>query len=158
MSRLHTYNTNVEWTGNTGQGTKDYNGYKRDFTIGATHKTIIPGSSDPAFLGDYTRYNPEELLLASVSSCHMLWYLHLCAVENIIVISYNDTAHGTMKEYEDGNGEFTNICLNPVVTITDESQVQLAEDIHKKANTMCFIANSLKCSVVHKVKIIIANL
>ena len=69
----------MTWTGNTGTGTREYRGYERAHEYLVPGKPVIPGSSDPNFRGDKTHYNPEELLVMSLSSCHMLWYLHLCA-------------------------------------------------------------------------------
>ena len=94
----HKYQTTVEWTGNHGTGTSGYRAYGREHVIWSGNKPEIPGSSDPAFLGDPSRWNPEELLLASVSACHKLWYLHLCADAGIAVLAYVDQAEGTMTD------------------------------------------------------------
>jgi organic hydroperoxide reductase OsmC/OhrA len=107
----------VIWTGNTGQGTVSYRGYERSHDIAVPGKPTIPGSSDPAFRGDRIRYNPEEMLVASVSTCHMLWYLHLCSTEGIVVMSYQDYPIGTMIEAEDGSGRFTEVILKPEIII-----------------------------------------
>jgi organic hydroperoxide reductase OsmC/OhrA len=96
-----------------------------------------------------TKHNPEEMLLASISSCHMLWYLHLCSSENISVTSYIDNANGVMLEYKNGSGKFTEVILNPIVTISDIAKKEIAETLHAKANEMCFIANSLNFIVKH---------
>ena len=111
--KTHQYTTHLDWTGNTGEGTATYKSYRRDFTVASAAKPPISGSSDPAFRGDPSRYNPEELLVASLSCCHMLWYLHLCSVNGIIVLSYTDDATGTMEENPDGSGQFTSVSLNP---------------------------------------------
>src|SRR5947209_6053343 len=103
--KQHTYEVNVDWTGNNGEGTRSYKGYRRDHIIASEGKPQIQGSSDPGFRGDRTRYNPEELLVASLSACHMLWYLHLCSVNQVIVLDYRDAASGVMEESEDGSGE-----------------------------------------------------
>ena len=94
----------MRWTGNTGQGTRDYRGYERAHEYSVEGKPVIPGSSDPNFRGDRTRYNPEELLVMSLSSCHMLWYLHLCADSKIVVVEYVDDAIGTMVEMRSAAG------------------------------------------------------
>src|ERR1700688_4897121 len=99
--KQHNYEIRVEWTGNSGEGTKTYRGYRRDHTIEAGDKPQILGSSDPSFRGDSSRYNPEELLVASLSACHMLSYLHLCAVNHIVVTEYRDDATGLMTETGD---------------------------------------------------------
>lgn len=145
----HHYKAKIDWTGNTGAGTKDYKSFERSYTISIANKPDIQGSSDPAFLGDPTKYNPEELLLASLSSCHMLWYLHLCAVNGIVVTDYIDEATGIMEELKDGSGKFTKVTLHPVVTITDPSKTAQAHELHAQANKMCFIANSCNFPVEH---------
>lgn len=152
----HAYQITTEWTGNEGTGTTTYRSYSRNHTISSTGNTQqILGSSDPAFLGDPTRFNPEELFLASVSSCHMLWYLHLCASNGIIVHSYLDQANGTMIEGQDGGGKFDSITLQPEITIGDKDQVALATQLHEQANQLCFIANSLNFKVEHQPTILL---
>lgn len=149
--KQHQYLTTIEWTGNTGHGTTSYKGYSRDHMISAEHKQIhIPASSDPSFLGDPTRYNPEELFLSSLSSCHMLWYLHLCTVNGVIVTGYTDQAEGTMEEDESGSGRFTAVVLNPLVTVLREEMIAKANELHTQANQMCFIANSCNFPVSHR--------
>lgn len=151
----HHYKTTIEWTGNKGFGTSNYRDYERSHTISVENKPVIEGSSDPAFRGDKTKYNPEEMLLSSLSSCHMLWYLHFCSEAGIIVTGYIDSAIGTMEETANGSGHFTEAILNPVVTITDEKQIKKAEELHEKANQFCFIANSVNFPVKHIPKILI---
>lgn len=146
MSREHRYRVEVEWTGNRGSGTADYRAYGRDHRIAAPGKPEIAGSSDPAFRGDPERWNPEELLVASISACHKLWYLHLCAEAGIIVTAYCDAAEGRMAEDAGGSGRFTRATLRPEVRIR-AGDAQLAADLHKRAHAMCFIANSLNFSV-----------
>ncbi|MEQ9443586.1 MAG: OsmC family protein [Cyclobacteriaceae bacterium] len=146
----HNYQIKVEWTGNQGAGTLDYRAYSRDHLISGTAKTeTLPGSSDPAFLGDKTRYNPEELLVASLSSCHMLWYLHLCSVNNIIVTGYVDLAEGVMEESKDGSGRFKEVILKPVVTLAHDQPMDKARELHQEAHKMCFISNSCNFTVKH---------
>jgi len=110
-------------------------------------KPILHGSSDPAFQGDSSKYNPEDLLVASVSSCHMMWYLHLCADAKIIVQSYHDQAQGKMIQTAKGGGRFDEIVLRPQVTIDAGADPNQARELHKRAHECCFIANSLNCSV-----------
>lgn len=143
----HRYLVRVMWTGNTGSGTANYHGYSRDHEISAPGKPVIPGTSDPIFRGDPTKWNPEELLVASVSACHKLWYLSLCARAGIVVFSYDDHAEGLMLEGSAGSGYFTAIVLRPVIMLAENSNVEEAEKLHKKAHEMCFIARSLNCSV-----------
>lgn len=150
MNGQHKYTATIKWTGNLGTGTSNYTAFERSHSILVDNKTEILGSSDPAFRGDKTKHNPEELLLASISSCHMLWYLHLCAVAGIIVTEYIDHATAVMIETANGGGKFTEATLNPIVTITDMALAEKANELHKKANELCFIANSLNFLVYHK--------
>lgn len=149
MSRdkIHRYPTRVEWTGNQGRGTADYRAYSRDHVISAPGRPDLAGSSDPAFRGDATRYNPEDLMVASLSSCHMLWYLHLCSVAGIVVLAYRDEAEGTMTEDEGGGGRFTSAVLRPVVTLAPGSDVARGLALHEEAHRLCYIANSVNFPV-----------
>lgn len=146
----HHYTATIQWTGNLGQGTQHYKVYDRSHIIHIENKVEILGSSDPAFRGDRSRHNPEDLFISSLSACHMLWYLHLCTVNEVVVIAYTDTVSGTMQEEKDGSGFFTAVTLHPVVTVTNPSMLEKAMDLHHQANRMCFIANSVKCPVYHK--------
>ena len=150
MAKEHQYRTSLAWTGNKGSGTMDYRSYERSYVISVGEKAAILGSSDSVFMGDKTRHNPEDLFVSSLSSCHMLWYLHLCSENGIIVLDYRDQAVGKMAEVENGSGHFTEVKLFPIVTITDESQISLANSLHEHANKMCFIANSCNFPVLHE--------
>lgn len=149
MTKLkpHLYRVEITWTGNTGQGTQSYSAYDRAHTIAVADKPAIAASADPVFRGDKTKYNPEELLVASLSSCHMLWYLHLCAQAQVIVTRYVDYPIGTMVESGDGGGQFSKVLLRPIVTITLESDGELAARLHDQAHQKCFIANSVNFPV-----------
>jgi organic hydroperoxide reductase OsmC/OhrA len=155
-NRLHHYQLTTTWTGNTGQGTSHYKSYNRSHTIQAAGKVAIPGSSDPAFMGDVTRYNPEEMLVASLSACHMLWYLHLCSEAGVVVTAYSDAATGTMEETANGGGRFTEVILQPLVTVAVESMIEKAEALHTRANELCFIANSCNFPVHHRPVVAVA--
>jgi organic hydroperoxide reductase OsmC/OhrA len=148
--KAHHYKINLTWTGNLGAGTKSYTAYERNHVIKVGNKPEIPGSSDPSFRGDPARYNPEEMLVASLSSCHMLWYLHLCSAAGIIVVDYVDEATGTMEETADGGGRFTEVTLHPTVTVAEENMLAKADELHAEANRLCFIANSCNFPVHHK--------
>jgi organic hydroperoxide reductase OsmC/OhrA len=141
--KKHHYKTKIIWTGNRGEGTKNYRAYDRSYEIQIENKPIIKGSSDPAFLGDPTCHNPEEQLVAALSSCHLLWYLHLCSTEGIVVIDYKDEASGIMEENKDGSGQFTEVTLRPEIRIEKEEKIELANSLHKKAHALCFIARSV---------------
>lgn len=144
----HSYLVNVRWTGNLGGGTTSYTAYKRDHEIFASGKLPVPASSDPNFRGDGTRYNPEELLVASLSACHMLWYLHLCSQAGIVLTGYQDEATGTMVETADGGGHFTAVTLRPAIRIKEGGNTDLAVELHDKAHHLCFIANSVNFPVL----------
>ena len=147
MSKQHQYETTVRWTGNLGTGTTGYKDYGRNHEISAPGKPLIPGSSDPAFRGDAERYNPEELLVPSLSTCHMLWYLHLAAVNKVVVLDYEDRADGTMEESADGGGRFVRVTLRPRITVTAQSDLDTAKRLHHDAHEKCFIANSVNFPV-----------
>ena len=150
----HHYVVTVQWTGNRGTGTSGYRDYSRDHTIEAVGKPAIAGSSDPAFRGDRERWNPEELLVASVSACHKLWYLHLCADAGIAVLAYIGEAQGTMIDGADEAGRFSEIVLRPRVTIRAADDPGLAAQLHHAAHEKCYIANSvnfpIRCEPVIK--------
>ncbi len=154
MAKTHHYEVTVRWTGNTGAGTSGYKNYKRDHVILANvGKPPIPGSSDPAFRGDPERWNPEELLVAALSACHKLWYLHLCAEAGVTVMDYTDHAEGIMEESADGSGRFQRVILKPRVTVAPGSDTGKARELHKLAHAKCFIANSVNFPVEHKAEI-----
>jgi len=154
-SGKHFYKTTLHWTGNTGRGTKNYTSYHRSYTIKIEGKTNIHGSSDPEFRGDKSKFNPEELFLASISSCHMLWYLHLCSESGITVQDYTDIAEATMIINKNGSGKFCEVTLQPMVVIEEEHKKDQAKKLHEQANKFCFIANSLNFHVAHRPTIVI---
>ena len=153
MAKEHAYTATVTWTGNQGAGTTNYKAYTRDYDIICDGKPVIKGSADPGYLGDAARHNPEDMLLASLSACHMLWYLHLCTVSKVVVTEYKDRAEGAMETSPDGSGAFTGATLKPRITITPESDAAMAEALHEKANAMCFIARSVNFPIVHEAEI-----
>ncbi len=146
--RAHTYRVALTWTGNTGTGTATYRGYSRDHELKAEGKPVIAGSSDPVFRGSLVRWNPEELLVASLAACHQLQYLHLCADGGIVVSAYDDNAEGVMREDADGGGHFERVVLRPQVAITDPARRDDAIAMHHTAHDLCFIARSVGFEVV----------
>jgi organic hydroperoxide reductase OsmC/OhrA len=144
----HRFAVTNQWTGNLGTGTSSYTAYSRNHEISGEGKAIaIPGCSDAAFRGDRTRYNPEELLVASLSTCHMLWMLHLCAEAGIAITEYADEASGEMAIHADGGGEFVSVTLRPRMTITDPARAAEAMALHHRAHELCFIARSVNFPV-----------
>jgi organic hydroperoxide reductase OsmC/OhrA len=149
MHPNHNYKLTLKWTGNKGTGTSGYRNYDRNHEIIIEGKTTLLGSADPTFHGDKTVHNPEDLLLASLSACHMMSYLHVCVKAGIIVTDYIDNATGIMVVNADGSGQFIEVTLNPIVTITDKLQLVKANELHQEANKLCFIANSVNFLVRH---------
>ena len=157
MKNNHHYTTNLKWTGNSCVGTSDYKSYERSYKIEVDGKPVIEGSSDQAFRGDPSKYNPEELFLVSISSCHMLWYLHLCSVNNIVVIDYSDKAEGIMIENKDGSGQFERVILFPSVIVENSAMIEKGTLLHEQANKLCFIANSCNFEIDHNVTVSVRN-
>lgn len=149
MSHNHEFHITMQWTGNLGQGTADYRAYGRDHEVSGPRKAAsILCSSAKTFRGDASRYNPEELLIAALSNCHMLSMLHVCADAGISVTGYSDEASGTMRLNPDGSGEFLSVTLRPRLTLADPSQAARAEALHERAHHLCFIARSVNFPVV----------
>ena len=146
----HNYAATITWTGNKGEGTTRYDAYERSHTLSVNNKPDLACSSDVPFRGDGSKYNPEDMFLYSLSSCHMLWYLHLCSEAGIIVVDYQDKSMGVMEETHEGGGHFTEVTLYPHVKITDPSKIEMANELHIKANKLCFIANSCNFPIHHK--------
>ena len=146
-SKDHHYRVNVTWTGNNGTGTSAYRAYERAHVISAEGKSDIAGSSDPTFRGDPRCWNPEELFVAALSACHKLWYLHLCAVEGVVVTAYLDRAEGIMLEDDAHGGRMTGITLSPQVTIAAGTDAKRAKSLHGDAHAACYLANSVNFPV-----------
>ena len=148
---VHRFEARLIWTGAAKGAAVTYGGYSRDYLIEINGKPPLAGSSAPAFRGDAGLHNPEDLLVAALSACHMLWYLHLCTDAGIHVSAYTDDAEGTM-EMSKGKMVFTEVFLRPEVTIIAGDVLQ-AEALHRDANQACFIANSVNFPVRHAPKI-----
>lgn len=154
MNREHRYDLALAWTGNDGDGTRSYRGYRRDHTVTSPGRPALLGSSDPVFRGDPERWSPEQLLVASLSQCHMLWYLHLASVEGIIVVDYQDTPTGTMIESAAGDGAFNEVVLRPRVTIAAGDRA-VAEALHGRVGGYCFVARSVNFPVRHEATVLL---
>jgi organic hydroperoxide reductase OsmC/OhrA len=149
--KRHTYSIRVDWTGNQGSGTSAYRAYSRAHEISARGKTAaIAGSSNPLFRGDAARWNPAELLIAALSTCHQLWYLHLCADAGVVVIAYSDRASGVEIEEADGAGQFESVTLRPHTKLAAGSDENIARHLHDAAAEKCFIARSVSFKVEHE--------
>jgi organic hydroperoxide reductase OsmC/OhrA len=154
--RTHHYDVSLAWLGNSGTGTSGYRDYGRTHEVRATGKPAIAASADPIFRGEPDRWNPEELLVAALSQCHLLTYLHMAAVNGVVVTAYTDAATGTMVETDDGGGQFSEVTLHPLVTVTDESMVERAMALHDDAEAKCFVARSVNFPVHHEPVVIVA--
>ena len=155
--RRHHYGTRLVWTGGK-ERTESFRNHVRAYEISAPGKPVIAGSSDPVFRGDAGRWNPEELLVASLSACHKLWYMGLCAAAGIVVLAYEDVAEGIMVEEEAGRaGQFVQVMLRPRVTLAPGSDRQKAELLHQTAHAKCFIARSMNFPVMHEPVVEIAH-
>ena len=150
MKLEHGYAIDLQWTGNRGTGTSGYKDYGRDHVVSAEGKHTIEGSADRVFFGDRDRWNPEELLLAALSQCHLLSYLAEAARAGVVVVGYTDAATGTMEQTANGGGHFTEVTLRPRVTIADPAQSELAASLHGPASEKCFIAASVNFPVRHE--------
>ena len=150
MSRTHSYDVSVTWTGNRGTGTSGYRDYGRDHDVTAAGPAPIAASSDPAFRGDPGRWNPELEFTAALAQCHMLWYLHLAATAGVVVTAYADDAYGTMAETADDSGHFTEVVLRPRVIVASADMIDMAASLHREAHAKCFIANSVNFPVRHE--------
>ena len=150
MDKRHTYSVRIDWTGNQGSGTSSYRAYSRAHEVTVPGKPVIAGSADPVFLGDPTRWNPAELLIAALAACHQLWYLHLCADAGIVVENYSDNASGVEIELPDGAGQFESVTLRPHVTLAPSANEATARRLHDEAAKKCFIARSVSFRVEHE--------
>lgn len=148
MSKTQNYKLDLSWKGNRGAGTMTYTSYDRDFTAQKESRPAILGSSHPAFRGNSDRYCPEELLLASLSSCHMLWYLNMCASHDVVVLEYTDQPVMEMEVKEFGNGDIRSATLSPVVRIASDDQREQALAMHQKAHQSCFIAKGVNFDII----------
>jgi organic hydroperoxide reductase OsmC/OhrA len=156
VGHKHHYEIEMHWTGNKGTGTSGYRDYARDHEISAPGKPTLAGSADRTFHGDAGRWNPEDLLIAALSACHLLSYLHVCADAGIVVLAYTDHAKGTMETAPNGSGRFQSVTLRPRVTVAPGSDVALARDLHHSAHSKCFIANSVNFPVENEPEIVVA--
>lgn len=153
----HHYALTTTWTGNTGTGTSGYRDYRRDVTIHVAGKPELLASSDKPFRGDPSRWNPEDLLVAALSECHLLSYLHACVTAGVVVVSYRDEATGLMREDGRGGGAFVEVTLHPQVVVAEVSMVEAAQRAHAQAHEWCFIANSVNFPVHHLVEVTAAR-
>ncbi|WP_442575190.1 OsmC family protein [Microbacterium sp. F51-2R] len=153
----HRYRLQATWTGNRGRGTTGYRDYDRSTTIEIDGKPTLYSSADKPFRGDPSKWNPEDMLLAALSQCHLLSYLHACVEAGVVVVAYRDEASGLMVQDGRGGARFTEVILRPHVTVADASMTDAAIAAHEQAHAWCFIANSVNFPVLHKPKIEVAQ-
>lgn len=151
----HHYATTIEWLGNRGSGTSGYRDYGREVLLTAEGKHQIEGSADRTFHGDADRWNPEEMLLAALSQCHLLSYLHVAVMRGVVVTAYTDDAVGVMVQTPDGGGHFASVTLRPRVTVASADMVDIADQAHRDASEKCFIANSVNFPVLHEPVVVV---
>jgi organic hydroperoxide reductase OsmC/OhrA len=149
LAKEHEYTCRIDWTGNRGDGTRTYRGYDRTWDVVTPGKPTIHCSNDPLLGGDPTLPNPEDLLLASLSSCHMLWYLHLTSSAKIVVHSYTDDPIGVGEVHPDGSGQFLRATLRPTIVVAEGTDIRQAEAIHHEVHRYCFIARSVNFPVTY---------
>ncbi|WP_397362144.1 OsmC family protein [Olleya sp. R77988] len=156
MSNKHTFKATINWIVNEGESTQNPRNFSRNHNVTiANKKASLQVSAAKPFRGDDTLYNPEDLLLSALASCHMMSYLYVCSQNNIEVLSYTDNAEGDIEVEFTGSGSFKIVRLKPVVLIKDASQKALALSLHQKANSLCFIANSCNFPIIHEAKILV---
>lgn len=147
MAHEHNYQLTTVWHGNNGEGTKNVRAYDRSHTVSIQGKPELHLTTDNPHVGDKSKLNPEDLLVSAVSSCHMLSYLYVCALEGIVITEYTDNATGLMIENESGGGKFKEITLNPICIVAHENMIDKAIELHHKAHEICYIANSVNFDV-----------
>ncbi|MBP2275465.1 MULTISPECIES: OsmC family protein [Sphingomonas] len=143
----HPYTARIAWTGNRGEGTRQYRSYDRTWQIVTPGKPVIDCSNDPLLGGDPGLPNPEDLLLATLSGCHMLWYLHLASVAGVVVTGYTDDPLGIGESAPDGTGRFIKAVLRPRIELAQGSDLAVADAIHGRIHAHCFIARSVNFPV-----------
>lgn len=157
MNGEHEYRLHARWTGDRGTGTSGYRDYDRDVTLSVEGKPVLEATADVPFRGDPEKWNPEELLLAALSECHLLSYLYACVKAGVVVTAYEDEASGTMVEDGRGGGAFTEVVLHPRVTVAESAMVDAALAAHAQAKEWCFIANSVNFPVRHEPTVFAAS-
>ena len=145
----HLFKAEVKWTLNQIQEDSTKRFYSKSHKIKIEGKPVLNVSAAKAFKGDPELCNPEDLLLSSLVSCHMMSYLYVCSQNGIEVLEYSDNAEATLEVAADGSGRFVEVRLNPKVKISNSDKIELANELHTKANQLCFIANSCNFPILH---------
>jgi len=153
MSNTHVFEAKLKWESNLGSNTKRIS---KNHQVIIDEKKVLTVSAAKAFKGDASLHNPEDLLLSALTSCHMMSYLYVCSQHNIEIISYTDNSVAYLEVEGSGKGSFTSVELNPVVVVKNENNLELAKELHVKANELCFIANSCNFPIHHRAKVLLA--
>jgi organic hydroperoxide reductase OsmC/OhrA len=149
MAKQHEYSSRTVWTGNAGEGTRRYRGYARTWDIATPGKPVIHCSNDPLLGGDPTLPNPEDLMLATVSACHMLWYLHLACNAGIVIHSYTDDPVAIGETAPNGAGRFLSATLRPRIEVEAGADLDKAAALHNDVHQFCFIARSINFPITY---------
>lgn len=150
MGRQHPFNSHIVWTGNRGEGTRSYRGYDRTWEIRTPGKPVVACSNDPLLGGDPSRPNPEDLLISSLSACHMLWYLHLASNAGIVVMNYEDSPIGLGETASNGAGRFLSATLRPKIRVVAGADIAKADSLHHEVSKYCFIARSVNFPITYE--------
>lgn len=157
MSEAHDFEARIVWTGNRGEGTAHYRAYERTWEVRTPGKPPVACSNDPRLGGDPGLHNPEDMLIAALSACHMLWYLHLASDAGITVLAYDDSPLGHGESAASGAGRFTGATLRPRITVAPGTDLGRADAIHHEIGKVCFIARSVAFPVAHKARYVIGG-
>lgn len=150
MSYKHLFKAKLNWDSEEDLISSSGKKFTKNHSIFIEGKKLLHVSAAKAFKGDPQLYNPEDLLLSSIVSCHMMSYLYVCAQKGIDIVSYQDQAEATLEVLENGSGRFIEVRLFPQVIIRNKEQITEAVLLHQKANKLCFIANSCNFPIVHQ--------
>jgi organic hydroperoxide reductase OsmC/OhrA len=150
MAKTQNYTARIVWTGDRGDGTRQYRGYDRTWRIATPGKLPVDCSNDPLLGGDSAKPNPEDLLLASLAGCHMLWYLHLASDAGIVVRAYEDTPLGMGENGQRGEGRFVRAVLRPRITVERGADLAKADALHREVHRYCFIARSVNFPIAYE--------
>jgi len=146
----HLFKAEANWTSSPNPEQSASKFYSKSHKIVIEGKPVLNVSAAKAFKGDPELYNPEDLLLSSLVSCHMMSYLYVCSQNGIEILEYSDNAEATLEVSPDGSGRFVEVVLKPKVKISNPDKTDLALELHTKANQLCFIANSCNFPVLHE--------
>ncbi len=156
MSFNHTFKANINWKLGEEDTTTNPRRFSRNHTVTIDKKyEALQVSAAKMFRGEESLYNPEDLLLSALASCHMMSYLYVCSQNQIEVLNYTDNAEAILEVESTGSGKFTKVILNSIVVIKNESQKELALSLHEEANKLCFIANSCNFPITHRAEVLI---